>query len=77
MVFSRLGEMGEVVKSQPPIKDLEENKFGQMFTVLLLTKVPKKDIENAVEGYKLMKRLPEIIQSLQGSVSEWNVENVS
>ncbi len=77
MVFSRLGELGEVVKSQPPIKDLEENKFGQMFTVLLLTKVPKKDIENALTQVMEVDRVEfKAIKDINSLASEQEVSEL-
>jgi len=49
MVFSKLGEMGEVAKSEPKIEDLEVNRFGRSFVLLLLSKTPKKKIEETLK----------------------------
>ncbi|MCG2702990.1 MAG: chemotaxis protein CheA [Candidatus Omnitrophica bacterium] len=37
MVFSRLGDKGEVIKSDPPVDELEKNHFGCSFELLFLT----------------------------------------
>ena len=43
MVFSVLDSAGEVIKSIPPVEQLEEEKFSQTFTATLIT---KEDLSN-------------------------------
>lgn len=44
MVFEILEQVGEVIKSNPSVEDLEEEKFEYDFDVLLVTKEAKEDI---------------------------------
>ncbi|SDL73541.1 chemotaxis protein CheA [Sediminibacillus halophilus] len=48
MVFEILEQSGEVIKSAPTVQDLEEEKFEQSFTVLLVTKDKAEEIEKKV-----------------------------
>ena len=48
MIFNKLGEFGEIIKSIPSVEDLELNRFDRLFTVLFLTKTPKKKIEEVM-----------------------------
>ncbi|QTM99432.1 chemotaxis protein CheA [Sediminibacillus dalangtanensis] len=48
MVFEILEQSGEVIKSAPTVQDLEEEKFEQSFTVLLVTKEKAEEIEKKV-----------------------------
>ncbi len=45
MIFHKLEQMGEVIKSSPPIEDLEVNRMGQVFSLLFLSDFAKKKIE--------------------------------
>ena len=42
MIFHKLEEMGEVIKSSPPIENLEVNRLGHVFSLLFLSKISKK-----------------------------------
>jgi len=48
LVFKALEEIGEVVKSEPEIQDIEDEKFEFDFTVILLTKNDKDAVKKAV-----------------------------
>lgn len=48
MVFEVLEKCGEVIKSVPSVEQLEEEQFDQHFTVTIVTKEPKEDIEKKV-----------------------------
>lgn len=54
MVNRNLSEKGEVIKSFPSAKDLEEGKFGNSFSVAYITKLNPDDIE------KLLYKIAEI-----------------
>lgn len=45
MVFEILEKMGEVIKSSPTVPELEEEKFDYSFTVVLVTKDSKEDVQ--------------------------------
>jgi len=54
MVNRNLGEKGEIIKSSPVAKDLEEGKFGNSFSVAYITKLNSEEIE------KLLYKIAEI-----------------
>ena len=43
MVFGVLEELGEIIKSTPPVEQLEEEQFDHHFTVTLITKEDSAD----------------------------------
>ncbi|MEN1966854.1 chemotaxis protein CheA [Lentibacillus sp. N15] len=45
MVFDVLEKLGEVIKSDPAVSDLEEENFDYSFTVLFISNYPKAEIE--------------------------------
>ncbi len=49
MVFHKLEQMGEVIKSSPSIEDLEVNRMGQAFSLLFLSNCKKKKIEEILK----------------------------
>ncbi|MDD5747117.1 MAG: chemotaxis protein CheA, partial [Candidatus Omnitrophica bacterium] len=49
MIFAKLDEMGEIVKAVPSVEDLEMSRFDRLFSVLFLSKVPKKKIEEVLK----------------------------
>lgn len=48
MVFEVLEKLGEVIKSTPPVEQLEEEQFNHHFTVTFVTKENMEDIRNKV-----------------------------
>ncbi|WP_017753775.1 chemotaxis protein CheA [Calidifontibacillus oryziterrae] len=48
MVFEILEQIGEVIKSNPPVEDLEEERFDYEFTVVLVSKESAEDIEKRI-----------------------------
>ena len=48
MVFEVLEKMGEVIKSNPPAEELEEERFDSEFTVSFITKESAIDVEKKV-----------------------------
>ncbi len=48
LVFKALEELGEVVKSEPEIQDIEDEKFEFDFTVILLTKNEADAVKEAI-----------------------------
>lgn len=45
MIFEVLEKLGEVIKSDPPVNELEEENFEYSFTVLFISESSKGDIE--------------------------------
>lgn len=48
MVFEVLEKMGDIIKTSPTVEELEEEQFDQMFTVTLVTKESKQDVEQKI-----------------------------
>ena len=48
LVFKALEEIGDVIKSIPDVQDIEDEKFEQEFTVLIITKESADAVKNAV-----------------------------
>lgn len=55
MVFKNLENIGEIIKSVPIVQDIEDEKFGHTFTVVLLTSLRKKDIIKSIETISEVK----------------------
>jgi len=50
MVFNVLEQAGEVVKSQPSVQDIEQEKFDNSFTVFLISQWTADDLKRQIEG---------------------------
>ncbi|WP_071395319.1 chemotaxis protein CheA [Bacillus tuaregi] len=48
MIFEAIEKLGEVIKSLPPVEQLEEEQFEKSFTVTLVSKENELDIEKKV-----------------------------
>jgi two-component system chemotaxis sensor kinase CheA len=48
LIFQRLQEEGEILRAEPPVDDLEEEKFGNNFRLLYLSKLDQEAIERLV-----------------------------
>jgi two-component system, chemotaxis family, sensor kinase CheA len=48
MVFGVLEELGEIIKSTPPVEQLEEEQFDQQFSITFVTKETSAEIEQKV-----------------------------
>ncbi|WP_079709467.1 chemotaxis protein CheA [Paraliobacillus ryukyuensis] len=57
MVFEVLEQMGEVVKSEPTVTELEEEKFENDFTVLLVSKEDQDTIEQKIMKVSEVKKV--------------------
>ncbi|HEX3033455.1 MAG TPA: chemotaxis protein CheA [Bacillota bacterium] len=50
MVFKRLEELGEIIKSVPSVSDIEDEKFDHTFEVIILTSADQETVIKAVAG---------------------------
>jgi len=50
MVFNVLEQAGEVVKSQPSVQDIEQEKFDRTFTVFLISQWTVDDLKQQIAG---------------------------
>lgn len=48
MVFEGLEKWGEVICSEPPVQELEEERFENEFTVVFVTKARAEQVENTI-----------------------------
>ena len=48
MAMKALDEMGEVIKTDPVVEDLEKDNFGQEFSVLLITDLPLDKVRDTI-----------------------------
>jgi len=71
MIFHKLGEMGEVVKSAPPTDDLEVNRFGRAFALLFLSKSAKKKIEEVLKNIMEVDKI--VVKSIK-DLDEFSLE---
>ncbi len=62
MVFRDLGLLGDIIKSVPPAKDIEEEKFGFEFSLVLITKEKKDEVKNVVSSIAEIKEV--IVESV-------------
>lgn len=68
LVYKTLEESGEIVKSVPSAEDLEQEKFGNDFTLLFITQKNADDIKKIIDGISEIDKV-EITE-------ETNVENL-
>lgn len=57
MVFEVLEQLGEVVKSQPTVNELEEEAFDYTFTVLLISKHPQEEIQQKIHKVSEIEKI--------------------
>ncbi len=55
LVFKALEELGEVIKSDPSVQDIEDEKFDFDFTVVFVTESDKDTVTKAVENVSEIK----------------------
>jgi len=71
MIFHKLEEMGEVIKSSPPIEDLEVNRMGYVFSLLFLSKTSKKKIEEAL---RMVMEVEKVVAKNIANINEFEEE---
>ena len=70
MVFGVLEELGEIIKSTPPVEQLEEEQFDQNFTVTIVTKETSVEIENKVMKVSEVEKVEVLSITLTDSNNE-------
>lgn len=50
LVMHNLESEGEVIKARPPVEDLEEERFGQEFALLYVTRLPESEVRGLLES---------------------------
>lgn len=69
MVFEVLEQLGEVIKSEPTVNELEEEQFDDTFTVLLVSKQPKEEIENKIKKVSEIEKVDVIPFSVDAYIA--------
>ncbi|GAB7388238.1 chemotaxis protein CheA [Bacillaceae bacterium] len=57
MVFHTLEPMGEIVKSDPPAEEIENEKFADSFAIVFLTREEKENVQQAIENLSEIERV--------------------
>ncbi|MCS7234218.1 MAG: chemotaxis protein CheA [Synergistetes bacterium] len=57
IVFHELGRIGEIIKSLPPVEDIEEEKFENEFTLLYVSKEGENVIRSKIEAVSEIKKV--------------------
>ena len=55
LVFKALEEMGEVIKAEPNVQDIEDEKFDTDFSLVYFTQEPLETIKTAIENVSEIK----------------------
>ncbi|WP_404452642.1 chemotaxis protein CheA [Virgibacillus necropolis] len=75
MIFEVLEKLGEVIKSEPPVNELEEENFEYSFTVLFISESFKNDIESSINKVSEVEKVVVHPFSVQ-SYKEKQTDNV-
>lgn len=70
MVFGVLEELGEIIRSTPPVEQLEEEQFDQNFTITIVTKETSAEIENKVMRVSEVEKVEVLSITLTDSNNE-------
>lgn len=57
LVFKALEELGEIIKSEPTVQDIEDEKFDLDFSVIILTKEDLEKVKKAVSNVSEIKEV--------------------
>lgn len=69
MVFEVLEKLGEVIKSEPPVQDLEEENFDFSFTVIFVSKYDNNEIKEKIDKVSEI----DTIEVIDFSIQEYQV----
>ncbi|MCX9082438.1 MAG: chemotaxis protein CheA [Candidatus Methanoperedens sp.] len=73
VVMRNLSELGEIIDTIPPVKDLEDEKFDHEFNVIISTKEDVKNLEDAAK--KVSEIIKVEVKSHQGSNTKKKIED--
>lgn len=57
LVFKALDEIGDVIKSEPDVQDIEDENFGFDFTLLVITTEKMETVKNLIENVSEIKEV--------------------
>ncbi len=70
LVFKALESLGDIIKSQPEVQDIEDEKFDLDFSVILITKANLDKVKNAVLNISEIKDV--VIEKLELDQKDMN-----
>jgi len=76
MVMNALEELGEVIKSIPPVDDLEQENFDHCFQLFVLTTADAENIESIVSGISEVERVTATVAAIP-ELSQQPVQNTT
>lgn len=65
MVFEVLESLGEVIKSLPPVEELEEEQFDYQFTVTLVSKEEEKNIVDKIMNISEIEKVDSVMLNIE------------
>ncbi|HSH25777.1 MAG TPA: chemotaxis protein CheA [Massilibacterium sp.] len=76
MVFQIIEQIGEIVKSEPPVDELEEEEFDLSFKIVVISKEPKEEIQAKINKVSEIDKveIEELHLSKRGNSSARQVE---
>ncbi|HDS08658.1 MAG TPA: chemotaxis protein CheA [Firmicutes bacterium] len=66
MVFQKLEEMGDIIKSIPKVEDIEEEKFDDSFSVLMLSHKDPQKVSGFISEIREIKSVDVVLLDLSG-----------
>lgn len=57
LIFKSLEDSGEIIKCEPAVEDIEQEKFDDSFSVILLTQNKEQEIKKLLDGISEIERL--------------------
>ena len=84
LVFKALDEIGDIIRSQPEVQDIEDEKFAYDFSMVLLTKEEIEHVKTVIlnvseikAAYLVKLEMPESEQKTEEKVPTPQVQNTS
>lgn len=73
LVNTTVEEMGEIIKTNPSVEDLEQEKFDNTFSIMVITQKELNDVKSAVERISEIKSVNVTEVNIDANVSEQKV----
>ncbi len=49
IIFNTLENLGDIIYSNPPVDDIEDEKFDLEFTIIFVSKVSEEELNNGIK----------------------------
>lgn len=84
IVFNKLERYSEIIQSKPPVEDIEDEKFNESFSLIIVTRSSKIEIEEDIKSISEIKNVvvtqihtEEIKEKIEGQDVEDDNENIN